>query len=143
MLVRVQMLVTQSCPTLCNPMDCSLPGSSAHGDSPGKNTRVGCHTLLQGIFQTQGSNPSLLHCRWRLYCLSHQGSPRILEWVAIPSSRGSSRSRNQTCFSWSPALPGGFFTTEPQGKPIYACMYICTFLAVFHSLQELSSPTRD
>ena len=40
---------------------CSPSGSSVHGDSPGKNTGVGCHTLvLQGIFQTQGSNPGLL-----------------------------------------------------------------------------------
>ena len=44
-------------------MDCSLPGSSVHGDPPGKNTGVGCHALLQGIFPTQGSNPGLLHCR--------------------------------------------------------------------------------
>ena len=57
-------LVTQSCLTLCDPMDCSPPGSSVHGDSPGKNTGVGCHALLQGIFPTQGSNPGLLHCRW-------------------------------------------------------------------------------
>ena len=49
-----------SCPTLGNPVDCSLPGSSVHGDSPGKNTGVGCHALLQGIFLSQGSNPSLL-----------------------------------------------------------------------------------
>ena len=42
-------------------------------DSPGKNTGVGCHALLQGIFPTQGSNPALLHCRWILYHLSHQG----------------------------------------------------------------------
>ena len=34
------------CPTLCDPMDCSLPGSSVHGDSPGKNTGVGCHALV-------------------------------------------------------------------------------------------------
>ena len=46
----------QSCSTLCNPMDCSLPASSVHGDSPGKTTGVGCHVLLQGIFLTQGSN---------------------------------------------------------------------------------------
>ena len=65
-------LVTQSCPTLCNPMDCSPSGSSVHGDSPGKNTGVGCHALLQGIFPTQGSVPGLLHCRWILYHLSHQ-----------------------------------------------------------------------
>ena len=56
-------------------MYCSLPGSSVHGDSPGKNTGVGCHDLLQGIFPIQGSNPGLLHCRRILYCLRHQGSP--------------------------------------------------------------------
>ena len=44
-------------------------------DFPGKNTGVGCHFLLQGIFPTQGSNLGLLHCRQTLYCLSHQGSP--------------------------------------------------------------------
>ena len=64
----------QSCPTLCDPMDCSPPGSSVHGDSPGKNTGVGCHALLQGIFLTQGSNRCLLQCRWILYSL-YLGSP--------------------------------------------------------------------
>ena len=68
-------LVTQSCPTLCNPLDCSPPGSSVHGDSPGQNSGVGCHFLLQGIVPTQGWNPGLLHCRQILYHLSHQGSP--------------------------------------------------------------------
>ena len=63
----------------CDAMNCSPPGSSVYGDSPSKNTGVGCHPLLQGIFPTQGSNPGLPHCRWILYCLSHQGSPsRIL-----------------------------------------------------------------
>ena len=47
-------LVTQSCLTLCDPMDCSFLGSSIHRDSPGKNTGVGCHAYLQGIFPTQG-----------------------------------------------------------------------------------------
>ena len=60
-------LVTQSCPTLCDPMDHSPPGSSVHGDSPGKNTGVGCYALLQGIFPTQGSNPGLQHCGWILF----------------------------------------------------------------------------
>ena len=50
----------QSCLTLCDPMDCSPPGSSVHGDSPGKSTGVGCHALLQGIFSTQWSNTHLL-----------------------------------------------------------------------------------
>ena len=70
--------VTQSCLTLCDPMDCSPPGSSVHGDSPGKNTGVGCHALLHGHgdFPTKGSNPGLTHCRWILYQLSYQGSQR-------------------------------------------------------------------
>ena len=46
----------QSCLTLCDPMDSHPPGSSVPGDSPGRNTGVGCHGLLQGIFPTQGSN---------------------------------------------------------------------------------------
>ena len=67
-------LVAQSCPNLCDPMDCSPPGSSVHG------------VLLA----------------------------RILEWVAMPSSRGSSDPGIEPV---SPALAGGFFTTEPPGKP--------------------------
>ena len=59
----------------CNPVNSSPPGSSIHGIFPGKNTGVGCHFLLQVIFPTQGSNPGLLHCRWILCHLSHQGSP--------------------------------------------------------------------
>ena len=59
-----KVLITQSCPTLCDPMDCSLTGSSVHGDSPGRNTGVGCHARLQGIFPAKGSNPGLL-------CLLH------------------------------------------------------------------------
>ena len=75
----------QSCPTLCDPMDCSLLGSSVHGDSPGKNTGVGCHDLLQGIFPTQGLKLGLLqwwslHSRWILYQLSYRGNPGENEW---------------------------------------------------------------
>ena len=68
-------LVTQLCPALCDIMDCSLPGSPVHRDSPGNNTGVGCHALLQGIFLIQGSNPGLPNCRQILYHLSHLGSP--------------------------------------------------------------------
>ena len=60
-------LVIQLCPTLYDPMDCTPPGSSLHGDSLGKNIGVGCHALLQGIFATQGSNPCLLYYRRILY----------------------------------------------------------------------------
>ena len=66
-----------SCPTCCNPMDCSPPGSSVHG-------------ILQA---------------------------RILEWVTLPSSRGSSWPRDQTHISWVSWIAGRFFTTEPPQKP--------------------------
>ena len=69
------MKVTQSCPhELYNSWN-----------SPGQDTGVGSLSFLQGIFPTQESNPGLPHCRWILYQLSHQGSPRILEWIPIPS----------------------------------------------------------
>ena len=60
--VHAQLLLL--CLTLCNPIDCSSPGLSFHRDSPGKNTGVDCHTLLQGIFLTQGSNPHILLLHW-------------------------------------------------------------------------------
>ena len=66
-------LAAHSCPILCDPMECSLPGSSLLGDSPGNITGVGCQALLQGIFLIQGLNPGFPHCRWILYHLSHQG----------------------------------------------------------------------
>ena len=67
-------LGTPLCLTRCNPVDCSPPSSSVHEDSPGKDTRVGCHALLQGIFPTQWLNPGLPHYRQILYHLSHQGN---------------------------------------------------------------------
>ena len=70
-------LVAQLCPALCYPIDCSPPGSPVCGDSAGKNTRVGCHSFLQGIFPTQEWNPGPGHCRWILYRLSLQESPFI------------------------------------------------------------------
>ena len=102
-------LVTQSCPTLCDPMDCSPPGSSVHGDSPGKNIRVGCLAFLQGIFPT----PCIKYTRsstLQADSLSSEPpeSPRILEWVAYPFSRGSSQPRNQTGIS---CIAGRFFTS--------------------------------
>ena len=54
-------LVAQSRLHLCDPMDCSPPGSSVRGDSLSKNIGIGCHALLQGIFPTQGSNPGVPH----------------------------------------------------------------------------------
>ena len=73
MCVCVCTKLLQSCPTLCDPMDCSLPGSFVHGifqarilewKKKKKNTGVDCCALLQRMFLTQGSNPHLL-------CLLH------------------------------------------------------------------------
>ena len=72
----------QSCPTLCNPIDCSLPGSSPW-NFPGKNTGVGCHFRLQGIFPTQGWNPHLLPpLHWQANSLSRAPSGKSL-WQCI------------------------------------------------------------
>ena len=66
--------VSLSCLSLCNLMACSPPGSCP-SDSPGKNTGVGCHALLQGIFPTWGLNPGLTPCRQILYRLEPPGKP--------------------------------------------------------------------
>ena len=65
-------LVTQSYLTLCHRIACSLPNFSVPGDSPGKNTGVGCYFLLQGVFLTQKWNWGLPHCRWILYQLNYK-----------------------------------------------------------------------
>ena len=100
---------------------CSIVSSSLrpHGlysswNSPGQNTEVCSHSFLQGIFPTQGSNPGLPHCRRILYQLSHQGSPRILGWVAYPFSSGSFWLRNWTGVY---CIASRFFTNQTIREP--------------------------
>ena len=129
-------LVTQSCLTLGDPMDCTLPGSSVHGDSPGKNTGVDSLFLLQGIFPNQGSNPDLPRCRQILYLLSHQRSPVILEWVAYPFSRGTSQPRNWTGVS---CIVGRFFSSWATREAIgVEWIHIYAWLSPFAAHQKLS-----
>ena len=73
--MKVKVLVALSCPTLCDSME--LTKLLCPWDSPGKNTGVGCYSILQGICPTQGSNPGLLHCRQILCHLSYRGGPKI------------------------------------------------------------------
>ena len=80
-LVKVKVLVALSCSTLCNPLDYSL----CPWDSPGKNTGVGSHSLLQVIFVIQGWSPDFLHCKQILYHLSHQENPQYLVLSSIPA----------------------------------------------------------
>ena len=76
-------------------------------NSLGQNTGVGSLSFLQGVFPIQGSNPGLPHCRQILYHLIHKGSPRILEWISYPFSRGSFWPRTRTRVS---CITERFFT---------------------------------
>ena len=98
---------------------------------PGKNTGVGSVSLLQGIFPTQWSNLGLLHCRQILCHLSHKGSPRILEWIAYPFSRGSSWPRNWT---WVSCIAGGFFTNWAKTTSQRLYLEIPSCRALIHEL---------
>ena len=62
----------------------------------GKNAGVGCHFVPQGIFQTQGSNPGLLHCRQILYYLSHQGSLLYSNYTSIKNKLKKKEKRNDS-----------------------------------------------
>ena len=95
-------LSRQSCPTVCDPMDSSPSGSSVLGDSAGKNTGVGCHSLLKGLFPTQGSNSGLPHCMRILYQLSYREaltdvSYYHLKGVEDSPSRSAAAKSLQSC----------------------------------------------
>ena len=123
-------LVAQLCLTLCNPMDCSLLGSSDLGDSPDKNTGVACHTLLQGIFSTQGSNPGLPHCMDSLPTES-PGNPPLASCCTLPWFRWRlpclALSQTETPhwpFICSLRMTGSFLLTFPLGSLHYLfCLY--------------------
>ena len=90
--------------------------------SPDQNTGVGSLSFNQVIFRTQKSNPGLLrYRRIFFYQLSHQGNPRILEWVACPFSTRSSWPRNQTRV---PCIAGEFFTSWAT-KETYVRYIMC------------------
>ena len=111
-------------------MDCRLPGSFVHGDFPGRNTGVGCHALLQGIFPTPGSNPGFLHCRQVLYHLSHQGSPVTFKGLTNVNTGGfldGTSGKKKTYLAnagnagWIPGL--GRSPGEGHGNPLqYSCL---------------------
>ena len=96
-------------------MEYSLPSSSVHGDSPGKNTGMGSLSLLQGIFPTQESNWALLHCRQILYQLSYQG--RTLEYILsshyLPCEEPCQKLKETAHFN----SRREFFLPSPRNKP--------------------------
>ena len=99
--------VTQSCLAFCNPMHCCPSGSSVHGNSPGKNTGVGCH-FPPGDLPNPETKPRSPNCSWILNHLSHQGKPRILEWITYPFSRGIFQTQESTKVS---CIEVRFFTS--------------------------------
>ena len=105
--IYVLCLVAQLCPTLRDPTDCSSPGSSVHGVSPGKNTEVGCQAILQGIFPTQGSNPT-------------QGSP-ALQAHSLP---GEPPGKPKNTGVGSPSLFQGIFLTQESNWVLWHCRLI-------------------
>ena len=106
---KLDMKVIQSCPTLWSHR------LDSPWNYPGQNTGVGSCSLLQGIIPTQILNPGLLHCRWILYQLNHQGSPSTLKWGIYEFTSGSSWPRNWTRVF---CIAGRFFATWAPGKPI-------------------------
>ena len=99
--------VAQPCSTLCNPMDCSPPGSSVHPwDFPDKGTGMSYHFLLQGIFPTQGSNPGLPHCRQIL--LSSEPPGKSIWYIQFSSVQFSSvaQSSPTLCDPMNHSTPG-------------------------------------
>ena len=110
-----------------NPWGTVAPQAPLSIDSLGKNTGVSCHSLLQGIFPTWGLNPGLLHCRQILYHQSHQGSPRILEWVAYPFSRGTSQPGSPAlqADSLPPELPRKAYPVAAAAALLQSCPTLC------------------
>ena len=114
--------VAQSCLTLCDPS----------WISPGQNTGVGSLSLLQGIFPTQGLNPSLPHCRQTLYHLSHQGSPisvtTMENIVEFPQ-----KIKNRTIL-WSSNCTSGYLPKENENTD--SKRYMHTPCSMQHYLGE-------
>ena len=126
-------LVTQSYLTLCDSMDFNPPGSSVYGDSPGKNT--GVVSMLSSGWSSQPRDwTQIFHIAGRFFTyLSHQGSPRMLEWVAYPFSRRSPWPRNWTGVSdpasQADSLPN---SSKRQGQKVISTplTYLSTYIVI-------------
>ena len=133
-------LVTQFCLTLCDPLDCGPSGSSVHEIFPARIlegfaisfsrgsswhrdwTHVPCISYFVGGFFICRAVGCVQLCNPIDYSLPYSSvngifQAKILEWVAVLSSRGSSWPRDRTHVSWGSCISGGFFTADPPGKP--------------------------
>ena len=127
------MLVTQSCPMLCNARDCSSARLLCPWNSPDRNTGMGSHSLIQGIFLTQGSNWGLLPCRQILYQLSHQR--HVKPCYSRPVVPGGSRRGAEPSVD-SPLWTGPEISAQ-LGHNTGVCLCICVVMGLcrYMSLQ--------
>ena len=107
----------QLCLTFCDPMDCSPPGSSVHGDSPGKNTGVGCHALLQGNLPNPGTEPTSPALLVDSLPSEPPGKPKNTGVGSLSFLHGTTHPRNQTGAS---CIAGGFFTSWASREALRA-----------------------
>ena len=123
-------------------------------DSPGKNTGVGCYFLLQCMkVKSESEVASVVSDSVSPCTVAHQPPARLLcpwdspgkrlEWVAMPSSRGSSRTRNKTHTSYISYLAGRFFTTIATWETLLSCsigqFHIPCLCASFCNCAEISA----
>ena len=108
--MKVKVLVAPSYPTLCDPVDCNPPGSSVHRILHARILKWVSHSLLQGIFLTQGLNTGLPHGRQILYHLSHEGSPKYRKVKETGFIKFSPESIYlKTCSTCFPRAQSAFF----------------------------------
>ena len=113
----------QSCPTLCKPMDCSLPGSSVHGI-----LQAGILEWVASSF-SRGSNPGLPHCRQILYHLSHQGSRLTISYTMLEFSTAENVEAPKLCIvQGSPVL---CFSLNQLGNSSILQKHVCLFVFLF------------
>ena len=107
----------QLCPTLCIPKDCNPPGSSVHRVFPGMNTGVGCHSLLRGIFMTQGLHPYLLTSlalAGGFFTTALPRKPDISSWLDFNCASLAETSQRWGCVLYGIITCGAGFCTVPS-----------------------------
>ena len=142
---KVKVLVTQSFLTLCNPMDCSPLRLLCPWDSPGKNTGVGCHFLLQGIFPTQGSNLGLPHCRQILYGQRLGLGKSVLEMVKYQHNVLLKQPNSLPLTKWKEEGKGGRKKSwrRERGKGRREGEGICLFAFVYNQKNQFDKFYRN
>ena len=135
--LKMKVLVAQSCPTVCEPMDCNLRGCSVHGMLQAKILEWVAISYSRGIFLTQGSNLGLLHWRQILYHLSHQG---MLNRQGRPILQAQKAQRNMQIqnlgMGINPAVPISyvrvpFYFNQTFGSAILTITYIYIYIYIF------------